>query len=249
MHIYVTGDCHGDFSRFAPERFPEWDSLTKDDTVLVCGDFGGVWDGKEGDRERLDALEKLPFTLLFVDGNHENYDELATYPVTEWNGGKVRYIRPHVLHLLRGQIFNLNGRSFFTMGGARSLDVWDGILDPEDPDFAVRYWELHRRGAVFRVKHLNWWEQELPSPEEYGEARRNLERAGYHVNFIVTHCGPSGFLDRVHGGHIRPDALTDFLEEVRQRTEFDYWFFGHYHENRVFDKKLLLLYRRILRLP
>ena len=41
--IYITGDCHKDFSRFTLENFPEQKQMTKDDYVIICGDFGGVW--------------------------------------------------------------------------------------------------------------------------------------------------------------------------------------------------------------
>ena len=83
----------------------------------------------------MDWLERLPFTLAFVDGNHENYDAIESYHVEEWHGGKIQRIRPHVLHLMRGQIFELEGYRFFTMGGARSHDIEDGILELNDPNF------------------------------------------------------------------------------------------------------------------
>ncbi len=47
--------------------------MTKDDYMIVCGDFGGVWFGDKRDNAQLDELEQLPFTVLFVGGNHENY--------------------------------------------------------------------------------------------------------------------------------------------------------------------------------
>jgi len=40
-------------------------------------------------------------------GNHGNLDLLAKYPIGEWNGGKVRFIGAHVIHLLRGQVWLL----------------------------------------------------------------------------------------------------------------------------------------------
>ena len=82
--IYVTGDCHGNFRRFQSDCFPEQANMTKDDTVIITGDCGGVWFGDSRDDETLDWLERLPFTLAFVCGNHENYDALARYPVAEW---------------------------------------------------------------------------------------------------------------------------------------------------------------------
>lgn len=90
--IFVTGDCHGNFVRFKPEYFSEQAQMTRDDVVIITGDFGGVWFGDSRDSEALDWLEQLPFTLAFVDGNHENYDALEQYPVKIWHGGKVRCI-------------------------------------------------------------------------------------------------------------------------------------------------------------
>ncbi len=70
--VFATGDTHGNFLRFRPENFPEQKNMTKSDYVIICGDFGGVWDGSRKERQTLDWLESLPFTVLFVSGNHEN---------------------------------------------------------------------------------------------------------------------------------------------------------------------------------
>lgn len=50
MAIFITGDTHGDFSRLLPAAFHEQRDLTKEDYLIICGDFGGVWDG--GDAEQ-----------------------------------------------------------------------------------------------------------------------------------------------------------------------------------------------------
>lgn len=71
--IYVTGDTHGEvtfqklpaFARANPQ-------LTKRDYVIIAGDFGGVWSEKTLE-EDLRPYSELPFTVLFVDGNHENF--------------------------------------------------------------------------------------------------------------------------------------------------------------------------------
>lgn len=160
--IYATGDTHGNFQRFAPEHFPEQAQMTRDDFMIICGDFGGVWEGGKKDARSLDRLENLPFTTLFVSGNHENFDLLGKYPVEEWNGGKIQRIRPHVIHLMRGQVFDLQGYSFFTMGGARSHDIDDGILNPNAPDFEEQYWALRRMGARFRVNHHSGGNRSFP---------------------------------------------------------------------------------------
>ena len=247
--VFVTGDCHGNFARFEQKHFSEQADMTKDDTVIIAGDFGGVWFGDSRDDETLDWLERLPFTVAFVCGNHENYDALERYPVAEWHGGKVHRIRPHVLHLMRGQIFELEGYRFFTMGGAKSHDIEDGILEPDAPDFERRLTMLQRKPrARYRVNHISWWAQELPSDEEYAEARRNLDAVGWQVDYIITHCSPSSIQDTFSGGLFQRDALTDFLDEVRERCRFQYWFFGHYHENMVVEKEFVMLYNQIIRL-
>ena len=78
--IYVTGDTHGDFRRFSTDIFPEQKEMTKEDFVIICGDFGGIWcqeDNRKAMKNEnywLDWLDQKPFTTLFVCGNHENFD-------------------------------------------------------------------------------------------------------------------------------------------------------------------------------
>ena len=221
--IYATGDCHGNFRRFQPEYFPEQAGMTKNDMVIIAGDFGGVWFGDSRDDETLDWLERLPFTLAFVCGNHENYDALERYPVAEWHGSKVHRVRPHVLHLMRGQVFELESYRFFTMGGAKSHDT------------------------NHRINHISWWRQELPSDEEYSEALQNLERYNWQVDYIITHCAPTS-IALMGSRHNEADRLTDFLQEVRERAKYYYWLFGHYHDNKAIDEKHILLWEQIVQI-
>ncbi len=177
MKLYATGDTHGNFGRFRPEYFPESRELTKEDVVLQLGDFGGVWFGDERDDETLDWLEGLPFTVAFVSGNHENYNALARYPVETWHGGKVQPIRPHVLHLMRGQVFELAGFTFFTMGGAASHDIEDGILSLDDPNFERKY--------IKNIQIEVWLHKE----EGGGKACFILPASSYHLICSLT-CIP-----------------------------------------------------------
>ena len=221
--IYVTGDCHGNFRRFQLEYFPEQAGMTKNDVVIIAGDFGGVWFGDSRDDETLDWLERLPFTLAFVCGNHENYDALERYPVAEWHGGKVHRVCPHVLHLMRGQVYELEGYRFFTMGGAKSHDT------------------------AHRINHISWWRQELPSDEEYSEALQNLERCNWQVDYVITHCAPTS-IARKESRHNEADRLTDFLQKIRDKTDYRYWLFGHYHDNRMIDARHILLWEQIVQI-
>ena len=177
-----------------------------------------------------------------------NYDLLSTYPVETWHGGQIQRIRPNLIHLMRGQMFELQGKHFFTMGGASCHDVQDGILEPKDPLFHMKYQRLSRRGALFRVNHYSWWKEELPSDEEYQTARKTLDACNWKTDYIITHCAPTSIQKLVGNYTHTPNALTDFLEEVSQRCTFQMWFFGHYHENLIVKDKYVLLYEHIVQL-
>ena len=247
MAIFITGDTHGDFSRLLPAAFHEQRDLTNAEYLILCGDFGGVWEGGDAEQQWLDWLETRSFTTLFVSGNHENYDLLRNYPISQWHGGLVQAIRPSVLHLMRGQLYNICGKRIFTMGGASSHDIQDGILEPDAPDFLRRFQQLNAQGAAFRVNHRSWWREELPNEAEYAEARANLDRAGWTVDYILTHCAPTSIALQF-SRHNVADHLTDFLQEVKDRTQYHYWLFGHYHDNKVIDTKHILLWEQIVQI-
>ena len=247
--IFVTGDTHRDFSRFTADSFFEQKTLTKDDYVIICGDFG-IWDDSNEERHLLDWLEEKNFTTLFVDGNHENYNLLASFPVEDWHGGKVQFIRPSVIHMMRGQLYDIDGKRVFTMGGAASHDTQNGILEPDAADYRQKKSLLDKQGKyMYRVNHLSWWKEEMPNEDEYEAALKTLDACGWNVDYIFTHCGPTSVITLMSNGFYQPDKLTDFLEEISQCGEFAYWFFGHYHENRNVSQRYVCLYEQILELP
>jgi len=221
--------------------------MTKDDYVIVCGDFG-IWNDTPEERYWLDWLEGKPFTTLFVDGNHSNFDRLYAMPVSEWNGGQVHFIRDSIIHIMRGQVFDIAGKRVFTMGGASSHDIDAGILEPAAPDFKAKRKLLDKQQALYRINHVSWWKEELPSDEEYETARRNLEACDRKVDWIISHCCPSSIVDIIGSEMYQHDQLTDFFEEVKEQCAFDYWFFGHYHDSRPIMRKYVLLHEQILQI-
>lgn len=200
--IFFTGDIHGNPVRLSSEYFPEGKTLTKDDYVIICGDFGLVWNAfSESKQEKywLKWLDEKPWTTLVVDGNHENFERLYTYPVKEWNGGLVHEIRPSILHLMRGQVFQLQNKTFFTFGGASSHDIRDGILEIDDP--RIKQWQRDFN-KLFRVNHYTWWKEELPTQEEMQIGFETLAKHNHHVDYIVTHCPPTSVLKQMDGGRV-----------------------------------------------
>lgn len=249
--IFITGDTHSDFRRFSTSIFPEQKEMTRKDYVIICGDFGGIWyqeNEKEIKSENywLDWLERKPYTTLFVDGNHENFNRLYRYPVRKFCGGLVHEIRPHVLHLMRGEIFNLQGYTFFAFGGASSHDIQDGILNA-DETAKIKLWERQRR--MFRVKDISWWDLELPIEEEMQRGIDSLEDVGFYVDFVVSHCAPQSIVDTFSQGLFKPDRLTLYFEDLLNwGLRFDAWFHGHYHDNRKTLGKYVMLYEQIIRI-
>lgn len=245
MSVFVTGDTHGDWiNRFKTDSFPEQKEMTKDDYVVICGDFG-IWDNSNREKYNLDWLEDRTFTTLFVSGNHSNYDILDALPISEWHGGKVNFIRPSVIHLMRGEVFNIENKRFFTFGGASSHDIRDGILEPDDAK--IKEWSRDYT-KMFRINHVSWWERELPNEEEMDNGLKNLEKYNNKVDFIITHCASSSTAALLSHGTYKPDRLTNYLEKIRSKVDFWRWFMGHYHTNKAINDKEIVLYEQIIRI-
>lgn len=241
--IYITGDTHGnhDVDKLTVKKFPIQKDLTRDDYVIICGDFGCVWNGDKEDTYWLNWFEDKNFTTLFVDGNHENFDILNKYPLEQWQGGKIHKIMPHVYHLMRGQVFELEGRKIFTLGGGTSAD------------------------KVYRTEGKSWWKEEEISDNDIQEALKNLRTASNKVDYVITHTVSEIFKKEVLSklitlipkelqskliSFITVESPTEkFLDYVKTEVEYKYWINGHIHLDRNFlSNRQYCLYNRIIRL-
>ena len=252
--IYVTGDTHGDFRRFSSSAFPEQKGMGRGDHVIVCGDFGGVWKPRADRDERywLDWLADKPFTLLWADGNHENFARLngGEFERVPYAGGVARRIRENVYHVPRGQVLTLEGKRFFFFGGAASHDIADGVLDPAEHDPALfrrlcARWRRERRS--FRVKGVSWWPEELPDAAELDAGRHALEACGFEVDYVISHCLPQRVVEALPLGGYAPDRLTLYFDDLLRRgLRFKRWYCGHYHTDRDAPGGFRILYERIV---
>jgi hypothetical protein len=78
--------------------------------------------------------------------------------------------------------------------------------------------------------------------------RNNLLKYDNTVDFIVAHCCSSSMAALLSHGEYKPDVLTDYLEEIRQKVKFKQWFFGYYHNNRNVNREEILLWEQIIRI-
>lgn len=217
--IYITGDTHGDRERF---RSKEAKKLTQDDVVIVLGDFGFLWDNSKQEQRVLKWLGRRKYRILFLDGKHENYDLLESYPVTEAFGGKVQQINEKVYHLMRGEIYTIEGKKIFVFGGGDSSE------------------------KMFRIEQECWWAQELPTGLEMQHALEQLEAAGNRVDLVLTHEAPTV----VHGARKKSSnglsTMTSFFDEIFRRVQYRCWYFGSVHQTRVLSAKMVAVFDRIL---
>ena len=210
--IYITGDTHGNQYKWVEQIESV---ISPADIIIVCGDFGvGFWNGRYWSEETFyDFLSAQKYTVLFIDGNHENFDKLYSYPIGTWCGGRVHKIRQNVIHLMRGEVYCIEDISIFVMGGGYSIDKY------------------------LRTEGVSWWSQEMPSEEEYDNALENLRNADFKVDYIITHTAPSEtvyYLSTLRSLGIKNDVvqeqqLTIFLDEIQWKVTYKHWYFGHFH--------------------
>lgn len=232
--IYITGDIHGniDISKLSLKNSKTsslLSFLTKNDYVIICGDFGLIWDNSANDLWWLNWLENKPFTTLFIDGNHENFNLLNSFPEEEFAGGRTHRVSNSIFHLMRGQIFTLENKLFFAMGGAESHDKY------------------------CRTPNKSWWTQELPSDEEYTIARENLAKQNYSVDYVISHSIPSRYLNELgsHSNAYYSSPVTDFFNDIEPKLCYKKWFSGHYHRDTYLNcnPKIRLVFNDIIQIP
>ena len=223
--IYITGDTHGlkEISKLI--SFNEKKHFTKSDFMIIAGDFGVIWDINSINRY-IDFYSKFPFTILFIDGNHENFDFLDAFPVEQWNGGKIHKISNKIIHLIRGEVYNICGKKILTVGGAESDD------------------------KEYRIKYLSWWPQESISQSDIDRALESSSKYN-KIDYIITHTCPKKFLTEEFVCS-RP-MKTEFTSEeklniIAEKINFAKWYYEHWHLDKKINNNVRCLYRDIIKL-
>jgi len=223
--IFITGDTHGGQAQGYDKLLNH--KLNADDKLVVVGDFGYSFysPGMKAYNEHKkwsSWLEEQPFTTFFIDGNHENFEALALLPEIDLLGGRVGKASDKLFHLKRGQIYTIEGKTFFTFGGAISPDKNN------------------------RTPGVDWFPQEEPNFMEYKNGLDTLDKAGNKVDYILTH--EAGTTIRASLTRHDPYHLCSFIDMVLNTTEFTHHYFGHHHRDQTFGKSTCL-YRSIIELP
>lgn len=226
--IFCTGDIHGSHSinKLSSKKWKEGKELSRDDYLIILGDFGVIW-GIVEDKQELylkNWLGQKKFTTLFLSGNHENHSRLLRLETSSFLGGKVGIVSDSIFHLRTGEVYEISGKKFLVIGGARS---WD------------------REG---RTENVSWWKDEEISDEQKNNTFVSLEKHHYCVDYILAHTLPDSVAKSV-GFETSPKrngcSVSNFLDKIVESVTFKEFYCGHWHDE-IDDGKYHVLYGRIV---
>lgn len=216
--IYITGDTHGliDF-----EKLKEFDKryISTKDVLIILGDAGIIWDYLSM-KETIAKYSSIGLTVIFVDGNHENFEILNKFPIVNKYGAKMHLISKNIFHVLRGEILNINDLKLLCIGGAISID------------------------RHYRTLGVSYWKEEVIGKDDINNAIKNLKKYNYKVDYVLTHSCDSKTLKKYFGYY--GDECTDRLTFIDKLVNYKHWYFGHYHVDKVISDKKRCFYNDIL---
>ena len=210
--IFVTGDTHGDYDALNSRSLRQ---LKKGDKLIITGDFGFIWDNSKEELKNLKKLAGKKFDVLFVDGAHENFERLRAYPEADLYGGKGYKIDRNIYLLKRGEIYLIDGKTVFALGGGRA---------PHDEGYEET--------------------PSMPTDEELKYAVDNIQSHRRRVDLIITHEAPAS-VKKLIDKTASINDLNIFLDTVMHNTAYGAWYFGSLHEDRKVSDKLICVFDEV----
>jgi len=230
-NTYVCGDLHGtlEINKLSKKRWPEQKKFDGSEVLIQVGDFGLIWDLTPTNEEKywLDWLSDKPFTTVFIDGNHENFDRLYKFPIEEKFGNPVHVIRDNIFHLNRGYLYKIYNKNFFCFGGAQSHDM------------------------IYRTEKISWWREELPTFKEMNRGIETIINNKNNIDYVITHTIPSNILIKCFlKNNYKINLLTEYFQNLINTYKFNYthWYAGHFHQDIIVNDKFTILYNNIVKL-
>ena len=218
--IFITGDTHGDIDYRKLLALKER-NLSYDDYLIICGDAGICWSIRDS-AYFLSLYNAIGCTIIYVDGNHENFSMLNELPLVEYKGAVMHQVDEHIFHVLRGEIMTLEGKTFLCIGGAVSID------------------------RFYRTPYVSWWPEEEITFYDIDNALSNLSKVNNKVDYVITHCVDTDTVMKAF--HFHRDVCTDQLKFVDEVVDYKHWYFGHYHFDRKISDKKTCLYDKIIKI-
>jgi hypothetical protein len=209
MKAVFFGDTHGKFEAlsFAIKR---WEDA---DVYFQLGDFGYWPRWKNYGIEKINTRGKK---LYFVDGNHEDHEELRKLipEVDSLSDLKPIEIYENIFYIPRGCVFSIDGSNtrILGVGGAMSTD---GMYRTEGYDYFA--------------------ETERPT---FMEMKRILDESDRGADILLSHTIPDfsfDYLGSKYDNDKTTDGTCEFLTEVVKAYQVKKVFAGHWHLRKEFD--------------
>lgn len=216
-NIILKGDIHANTTQLINFLYHNKEVLTDEDIIIILGDFGLIWKDKEKTTKVLEELGNNKCKIAFLDGNHENFDlikEMET--IINWNGGRAGLLPGGIIHLLRGEVYQIGNKRVGVCGGANSVDKWH------------------------RTEGISWWRQEEITEQDIANLLLKTV-TNCHLDIMLSHDCPSSLVPQVTAfSQINKSEISksqERLEIINSTLKIDKWYFGHWHLDLKFDNK------------
>lgn len=158
MRLLIAGDTHGNMKHV--EKLAKVAKRREVDAIVQVGDFGFVWQSTDKLNSLNNVLAQFGIPLYWLDGNHENFDLMASIGA-KTNATEMVPLTEFVTYLPRGLAWEWDGVRFMSMGGAFSID------------------------KEYRTPGLSWWPQETITDADIDRAAVQGK-----VDVLLTHDAP-----------------------------------------------------------
>lgn len=213
--IYLISDIHGDYNFKGLQDYIN--NGNDDDLLIILGDTELQFASTDANCAFTRKFLEINKKIAIVDGNHDNFEFLNSFPEEEWNGGVVNRLTENIVRMRRGNVYNIDGNSFFVFGGCKSSPKW---------------------------KEMGlWYDGEEPSDKELSLAYDNLKRHNFCFDYILTHKYEGA--DRIGTVSERLLELTGYIEEnvKYKKWYYGHWHYGKIVDDKhtvVFDEMIKL---------
>lgn len=157
--IYFLSDVHEDKNFKGLKNY--LDVATENDLLIILGDVGLNFQNTPENHSFTKWFLSLEKNIAFIEGNHENFTYLDSFPMETWNGETVNRLNNNIVRLRRGNVYDVDGIKFFAFGGCKSSSKWK------------------EQGL--------WFDGEEPTEDELCFAKENLKKYNNHVDYVLTH--------------------------------------------------------------
>ena len=208
--LIVCGDIHGKLKTLVHDAVERY--KIEKASIIICGDFGAGFESKQAldieYKKCLKRLEDNDITIYAVRGNHDDPNYFKD--PEKYNYPRLKFLEDH-------HVYEIEGRTIYTIGGANSVDYLWRIDWNEVPAHKAKGKKI-------------WWEDEDVVKLPVDKLPTNT------VDIVVSHEAPLSFspiisrpkgLDSIQYGKIV--ETRSYLNEVLKTMNLKYWFYGHYH--------------------